>query len=474
MAGFQNDVVFANNVDFSGQGIPAATISTNGQLLIGSTALNAGGTHINVGNLTSPDGSIAIGYASPNITLQALGGHAVTSFAMQVGTSPITPDGTGQVVFNGATVAAGTHPVRTDGTALHTMALEVQISQAIAATDATKIGLSNFDSARFTVDANGFVSASGTGLGQTITGDTGGALAPTAGNWNIFGAYPAAGTNPVRTTGAGSTLTVNVQISQALAASDATKIGLSNFDSNFFTVDANGFVSFIGNTPTTSTTTLFDDFIYRTPDLNNSGIPYGPFGLAVVATGGTVSKSNVANHPGVITWTVSSNTAGCSIMSSGIENQGPSVGVAALTFEIMARLNTLSSANPRYLMSIGCWDTTSSPDPLGSGNFGIYFHYTDNVNTGQWQMICTDGTGTATASSTTAADTNWHRFKITINAAGTAAHFYIDDVELANSPITTHIPTTPQLLQIAMKSTSGSNSKSFDVDYFYAKFEFTR
>jgi hypothetical protein len=121
---------------------------------------------------------------------------------VQTGTSPVTPT-SGALTFNGAVVAAGTHPVRTDGTAAHTVALEVQTSQAIASTDATKIGLSAFDSSKFTVDANGFVSANGSGLGETITGNSGGALSPTAGNWNIFG-----GTG-ISTSGSGSTLTIN-------------------------------------------------------------------------------------------------------------------------------------------------------------------------------------------------------------------------------------------------------------------------
>lgn len=72
-SGFQNGIIFAENIDFSGAAVPSATITTNGQLLIGSTAVNGGGTHINVGNLVSPDASITIGYASPNITLQASG-----------------------------------------------------------------------------------------------------------------------------------------------------------------------------------------------------------------------------------------------------------------------------------------------------------------------------------------------------------------------------------------------------------------
>jgi len=99
---------------------------------------------------------------------------SINGFVMQTGTTPVTPNATGDITFNGAVVAAGTNPVRTDGTAASTMALEVQISQAIAATDATKIGLSNFNSSHFSVDANGFVSLVGGGAAvDSFQPDTG-------------------------------------------------------------------------------------------------------------------------------------------------------------------------------------------------------------------------------------------------------------------------------------------------------------
>lgn len=79
MGGFSSntsgtDVVYAKNIDLSGESGPANTILTNGQLIIGTTALNAGGTHINIGTLTSPSGTVTIGYSSPNITLDISGG----------------------------------------------------------------------------------------------------------------------------------------------------------------------------------------------------------------------------------------------------------------------------------------------------------------------------------------------------------------------------------------------------------------
>ena len=90
MSGFENDVVFAKNGDFTtadNQNVSESNgLITNGQLWIGSTALNAGGTHVNVGTLTSPGASISIGYASPNITLTT-GATIATTYTADTGSA---------------------------------------------------------------------------------------------------------------------------------------------------------------------------------------------------------------------------------------------------------------------------------------------------------------------------------------------------------------------------------------------------
>jgi len=78
-----------------------------------------------------------------------------------------------------------------------------------------------------------------------LTGDTGGQLNPTANNFNIFSSTTGPGTTPIQVAGSGSTLSINLQRSQAIAAADMTKVGLSNFNSNQFSVTSTGFVSII-------------------------------------------------------------------------------------------------------------------------------------------------------------------------------------------------------------------------------------
>lgn len=150
--------MYALNVDFTGSSTTGGqpTITMNGQLMIGSAVL----PNIQIGTITSS--SLTVGYSMPNITLETHGGGSpIETISLNIGTSPISPDGSGNIVFNGSVVPAGTAPVQTYGFAAHTMNLEVQLTQAIASTDATKVGLASFNSADFNVDANGFVSSVG-------------------------------------------------------------------------------------------------------------------------------------------------------------------------------------------------------------------------------------------------------------------------------------------------------------------------
>ena len=66
MAGFNNKIMFADNVDFSGTKGQNPNILLDGHLLIGSTAT----PNIRTGVLTSTGGTLNISYVSPNINLE--------------------------------------------------------------------------------------------------------------------------------------------------------------------------------------------------------------------------------------------------------------------------------------------------------------------------------------------------------------------------------------------------------------------
>lgn len=105
MTGFYDSIsnnqhfVHANNADFSGiePHLESHGIQTNGQLWIGTTALNAGGTHITVGNITGSGGvTVTNGPGTINISLGG-GGLAIDTIKGNDGVAEV-PDGSG--VFN--------------------------------------------------------------------------------------------------------------------------------------------------------------------------------------------------------------------------------------------------------------------------------------------------------------------------------------------------------------------------------------
>lgn len=223
-------VASGNTVDFNIQYTSAAG---------SSVAANAGVASFNSSFFTVD----ANGFVS--LSGVALVESFMVDAATSPGTNPVTANGSGIVTITGGQVAAGTtaHVIQTNSLAANTYTVQVQRSQAVSSSTIGDNGVSHFNSTYFTVDGNGFVSINGAAIGETITGNTGGALSPTAGNWNILGTSTAAGTTPVQTAGSGSTLTVQVQTTQAIASTNATNIGLAAFNSSQFSVDSNGFVS---------------------------------------------------------------------------------------------------------------------------------------------------------------------------------------------------------------------------------------
>ena len=172
------------------------------------------------------------------------------------GVNPVAPTGLGIITFNGAAVPNANIPVQTITRALNTLNLEVQYAGAAAVATAAESGLAHFNSTEFTVDPNtGFVSLSaGAGTLTSLTGDDALAATPTLGNINLIGAIVASGTHALRPLffrrSASDTETLDLQLSTAAAASVATNVGVSSFDSASFTVDANGYVkSKFGNQP---------------------------------------------------------------------------------------------------------------------------------------------------------------------------------------------------------------------------------
>lgn len=133
----QEDGVFSDNASFDGTQ-RGGFMTTNGQLWIGSTAAR----HVKLGSITSPLGTLSIGYSSPNITLDSLGtlwSDKSTSF------SAITGNG---YVVNGLGVTASLPSSPSNGDTISFIAIGVTFIIQASAGKSIRIGLGTSGSNR--------------------------------------------------------------------------------------------------------------------------------------------------------------------------------------------------------------------------------------------------------------------------------------------------------------------------------------
>lgn len=112
--------------------------------------------------LLSSDGSVEITGGLNSLDFETNGSIVIESFTVDAvtapGVNPVTPNA-GLVAVGADVVTAHGIPIQTRSRALHTYKIEAQYASAVAATDGAKVGLAAFDSAHFSVDAAGFVTA---------------------------------------------------------------------------------------------------------------------------------------------------------------------------------------------------------------------------------------------------------------------------------------------------------------------------
>lgn len=338
-----------------------------------------------------------------------------SSLPPTVSTSFVTNSGTAIPVANtidilGTSILADSIPVQTIG-AGNTVTVEVQTSQAIAISDATKIGLAAFDSSIFSVDVNGFttlntpLSVSKGGTGNTFLT----ANAILLGNFNSPISSVSLGTN---------------QLLIGVSGSNPTQVTAPTIAGQSLIYDTSSVIWF----PPYQDILINDEFFSLGNDSDTGWV-------SVTGGGGTVDKNSVLAtnaHPGV--WEF---VQGAGFANSGAGNGATlKVGGGSILADYVCKITPLSSAaTNRYKATIGFASTID-----GANTNLIGFTYTDNANGGKWLCNCIAATVASTSDSGIAADTNWHRFTISINAAGTSVSFFIDGIAVG-SAITTNIPS---------------------------------
>jgi len=509
--GGTGDITLTNHGVMLGQGTsPVAVTSagTNGQVLIGATGADpAFATVAGTQGVTLTTGANSLSIGLVNVPNSALANSSITvtgGSGISVAGSPVSLGGVVTISASGTTVTQfGTNSgvatpsantINLLGTAaqgITTSGSGSTVTFTVAnATTASK-GVASFNSSDFTV-SSGAVSLNSTGAGKTITGDTGGALSPTANNWNILG-----GTN-IDTSGSGSTLTVAVSAPFAATSLTSNSLLLGNGASNISALGAatdgqlpigstgnapvlatltagtgisitNGAGSItIDNTQTggfapASTIQLFDDFTGWTGLLSPSSqlqwyTPVSqPSGLAN-------PLNSTATNPGIYQiggLTNSAPTAGLWLVPFSTAFNSFVLGGGAITLNWVIAVKTLSTGTNRYTLRMGLGDTTG-----GDQANGVYFAYSDNLNSGQWTCKTASSSTRTTTNTSTAASTSFVNFGITINAAASSVSFTINGVSVATHA--TNIPTAAISPFIEINRSAGNMAvNTLNIDLFY-------
>jgi len=213
-----------------------------------------------------------------------------------------------------------------------------------------------------------------------------------------------------------------------------------------------------------------DDFVYRSEDANGANIN---FGWGVQDTGADAGPAvttsfAAAGRPGVFALTTgTSSTTGGFLLSRGYGGGSTSsnslvLGGGIITLQWFVKIATLSSAN-RYILRLGLMDCNDESTIPANG---VWFEYTDNVNSGNWQIKSSASSSVTAANTTTAASTSWVVLKIIINAGATSVAYYINGTQVANSPISTNIPSAPVVPQVQMHSTAGTTNRAIGIDLY--------
>jgi hypothetical protein len=173
-----------------------------------------------------------------------------------------------------------------------------------------------------------------------------------------------------------------------------------------------------------------------------------------------------AEHPGTIGLYSPIGSNLYTMLTHGVNSTGDAYLFGGGEYELncICKIPTLSVAGQVLTIKIG-YDTSVS-NPVDTT--GIWFKYTHTLNSGMW-TINTEQSGVQTSANTSSTvDTDWHKYTIIVNAAGTSVSFFIDDVEVTNSPITTNIPVTTGQecgIKFTVDNGAGSNLRGLFIDY---------
>lgn len=215
-----------------------------------------------------------------------------------------------------------------------------------------------------------------------------------------------------------------------------------------------------------TTFSYLNDFI-KVPADNTSNDQLTAYG-----TWFTVSDPTyIGGHPGVLNLQATNAADKTGVTSgSSFDNSLLFGNNTTWRYETLALVPIVSSLAERYTVTTG-FNTTN--DTIANFTNGCYFRYSDNVNSGNWQGVCEDGTESVCDTTTSVTADTWYRLTLIVNAAGTSVDFNIDGVNKCT--ITTHIPSSSTLLSFEslINKDTGTSARDFYLDYLSVRGQFS-
>lgn len=219
----------------------------------------------------------------------------------------------------------------------------------------------------------------------------------------------------------------------------------------------------------TTTAFLFDDFISgqstsgvvstRPGTGNTNFIPYvnGGAGNQV----GIAATSSQAVGEGYLLTSTSGDIASIQSGASILPDQG----VIDITFRVRLSFGSATALN----FVLGLANTASAAESTFTD--GVYFYWQAGLNSDNFVIKSLNTSTPTTANTSSGIDTAYHNYRIVIDQPNSLANFYIDGVQVANSPLSASITTSALAIVCFLNRTNFTSSEYLYIDYI--KFEQT-
>jgi hypothetical protein len=174
----------------------------------------------------------------------------------------------------------------------------------------------------------------------------------------------------------------------------------------------------------------FDDFISSGLDVT-AKLNWYNFGNSFLH-----HAQGVSGHDGILQ--ADTGISSCLLTADAGANSCPFIlGSGTFAINWVINIAGLSTAQNRYVLFCGLGDTANGVTDQVNG---CYFKYSDDINSGNWNLVTAAASSRTTQATATAVATGWINLGITVNADASSVSFFIDGSQIGSAN-TTDIPS---------------------------------